>query len=402
MINIINICGIKVIINEVENDKKFSLSFCFNTGSKHENYNEKGISHLLEHMMFTGTPKRNSFQISEEMDFYGATMNAYTTKNITNYYFSSLSKYQKETLDIFFDMISNPIFLEEQLKKEKEIVCEEIIMDKDDIKVEVYERTYFELIDGNLRYNILGSEKDVKNITRDMLIDYYKKRYTKDNMMILISGNIDKNILEEMIKKYFLNFQEKCEIRKFENKLLEKKVSIKKEINQVNIHIFSEIKIMDIKNNIILLIINSILGDGFSSRLFNEIREKEALAYSVYSYFEFNNDLNFHSIYIGTSKTKYEKALEITESVIKKLREFGISKREFLKAKNTLLSNIAENSTNYKKLSSLLNMIVSYDKVYEKNEIEEIIENIKIDEVNENLKNIFTKYSLAIIGDIND
>ncbi|QXW66084.1 insulinase family protein [Streptobacillus moniliformis] len=208
MVKILDVLGIKTLINKIEDDASFTISVCFNTGSVNEKENEKGLSHVLEHMLFTGTNKRNNFEISEEMDFYGAKYNAYTSKEVTNYYFTSLSSKQKETTEIFFDMITDPIFPEDQIKKEKEIIFEEIRMSKDDIWSVVFEQMQENLFEGNLKYNIIGTEESVGSFTREMLIDYYKRNYTRDNLVISVSGNIDEELLINQIKTYFSKLNE--------------------------------------------------------------------------------------------------------------------------------------------------------------------------------------------------
>ena len=176
MIKILDVLGSKLITNKIDTDRSFTLSIIFRTGANNEDENEKGLSHLLEHMMFTGTNKRTSYQISEEMDFYGANFNAYTSKEVTNYYFSSLTSKQKETTEIFFDMICDPIFPENELKKEKEIIFEEINMSNDETRQVNFQIMSEKLFTGNLKYNILGSIESVGSFTRENLMDYYRRR----------------------------------------------------------------------------------------------------------------------------------------------------------------------------------------------------------------------------------
>ena len=401
MSKILDILGIKVILNKIDTDRTFSLSLVFNTGSKNERDDERGLSHLLEHMMFTGTKKRTSYEISEEMDFYGAEFNAYTSKEVTAYYFNSLSSKQKETTDIMFDMIVNPIFPEEQLKKE--IIFEEINMSNDETAKIVYDMMYSELFKGNISKNVIGSTESVGGFTRDNLIDYYNRRYTRDNLIISISGNFDEELLISMIKEYFVNMKETKVDDKYPiNDILNKQVSIKKELNQLNIYMVTKIhnNKTDIYNDYVTTIVEYILGDGFSSRLFQEIREKRMLAYSVYSFGISFEELNGLGIYIGTSKNKYKEAIETTKKVIEIIKSEGITERELEKTKNYILSSRASSKDNYKLAFRYSSMYREYGEIYDDKYIENILNKITVNDVNNKIIEILNDFSTCIIGDI--
>lgn len=403
MIKILDILGIKVILNKIDIDRTFSLTLTFKTGSKNERDNERGLSHLLEHMMFTGTKKRTSYEISEEMDFYGAEFNAYTSKEVTAYYFNSLSSKQKETTDIMFDMIVNPVFPEDQLKKEKEIIFEEINMSNDETRKVVYEMMYSELFEGNISRNVIGSTESVGSFTRENLIDYYNRRYTRDNLIISISGNFDEEMLISMIKKYFINMKEtKVDDVYPLNDILNKEVSIKKELNQLNIYMITKLENnkVDIFNDYVTTIVEYILGDGFSSRLFQEIREKRMLAYSVYSFGISFEELNGLGIYIGTSKNKYKEAIETTKKVIEIIKSEGITERELEKTKNYILSSRASSKDNYKLAFRYSSMYREYGEIYDDKYIENILNKITVNDVNNKVIEILNDFSTCIIGDI--
>ena len=379
------------------------MTLTFKTGSKNERDNERGLSHLLEHMMFTGTKKRTSYEISEEMDFYGAEFNAYTSKEVTAYYFNSLSSKQKETTDIMFDMIVNPVFPEDQLKKEKEIIFEEINMSNDETRKVVYEMMYSELFEGNISRNVIGSTESVGSFTRENLIDYYNRRYTRDNLIISISGNFDEEMLISMIKEYFVNMKETKVDDKYPiNDILNKQVSIKKELNQLNIYMVTKIhnNKADIYNDYVTTIVEYILGDGFSSRLFQEIREKRMLAYSVYSFGISFEELNGLGIYIGTSKNKYKEAIETTKKVIEIIKSEGITERELEKTKNYILSSRASSKDNYKLAFRYSSMYREYGEIYDDKYIENILNKITVNDVNNKVIEILNDFSTCIIGDI--
>ncbi|CAM3179989.1 M16 family metallopeptidase [Streptobacillus ratti] len=403
MVKILDILGIKILINKIEDDASFTISVCFNTGSVNEKENEKGISHMLEHMLFTGTNKRNNFEISEEMDFYGAKYNAYTSKEVTNYYFTSLSSKQKETTEIFFDMITDPIFPEDQIKKEKEIIFEEIRMSKDDIWSVVFEQMQENLFEGNLKYNIIGTEESVNSVTREMLIDYYKRNYTRDNLVISVSGNIDEELLIKQITEHFSKLNENKVNIVFEKDEL-KKIDYreKKEINQVNVYILTKnnVKERTLKDYFIDTCLEMIIGDGFSSRLFQEIREKRSLAYSVNAMnFDYKN-LKTFGIYIGTSVNKYKESLEVTLQILETIKKDGVTERELEKVKNSILSNRATAKENNKIVGRLLNMYKVFGKVFTDKEIADMLLCITVKDINDKARVLLNDFSTCVIGDI--
>ncbi len=403
MVKTLDVLGIKVLINKIEDDTSFTISVCFNTGSVNEKENEKGLSHMLEHMLFTGTNKRNNFEISEEMDFYGAKYNAYTSKEVTNYYFTSLSSKQKETSEIFFDMITDPIFPEDQIKKEKEIIFEEIRMSKDDVWSVVFEQMQENLFKGNLKYNIIGTEESLNSFTRDMLIDYYKRNYTRDNLIISVSGNVDEDLLIEQIITYFSRLDEnKVEYVFEKNELKKIDYREKKEINQVNIYMLAKnnIKERTLKDYFIDTCLELIIGDGFSSRLFQEIREKRSLAYSVYTMNFDYKDLKTFVIYIGTSINKYKESLEVTLQILEDIRKEGITERELEKVKNSILSTRATAKENNKIVVRLLNMYKSFGKVFSDEEITDTLLHVTVEDINNKAKTLLNDFSTCLIGDI--
>ncbi|WP_073508105.1 M16 family metallopeptidase [Streptobacillus notomytis] len=403
MVKTLDVLGIKVLINKIEDDTSFTISVCFNTGSVNEKENEKGLSHMLEHMLFTGTNKRNNFEISEEMDFYGAKYNAYTSKEVTNYYFTSLSSKQKETSEIFFDMITDPIFPEDQIKKEKEIIFEEIRMSKDDVWSVVFEQMQENLFKGNLKYNIIGTEESLNSFTRDMLIDYYKRNYTRDNLIISVSGNVDEDLLIEQIITYFSRLDEnKVEYVFEKNELKKIDYREKKEINQVNIYMLAKnnIKERTLKDYFIDTCLELIIGDGFSSRLFQEIREKRSLAYSVYTMNFDYKDLKTFVIYIGTSINKYKESIEVTLQILEDIKKEGITERELEKVKNSILSTRATAKENNKIVGRLLNMYKSFGKVFSDEEITDTLLHVTVEDINNKAKTLLNDFSTCLIGDI--
>ena len=194
--------GITVIFDSIDNISTCSLGVFVRTGSKDELPDEDGISHVLEHMMFKGTEKRNYFEISEEVDYLGASINAHTSKEETVYYINSLSEYINKSSDILFDIVTNSLFSEKELEKEKDVIIEEIKMYEDMPDDLVFELNYKNCIEGQYGKPIIGTEESVKSFSSEMVKKYYKEKYIKDNILIVVSGNFSK---EKIIEKISLS-----------------------------------------------------------------------------------------------------------------------------------------------------------------------------------------------------
>lgn len=395
--------GITVIFDSIDNISTCSLGVFVRTGSKDELPDEDGISHVLEHMMFKGTEKRNYFEISEEVDYLGASINAHTSKEETVYYINSLSEYINKSSDILFDIVTNSLFSEKELEKEKDVIIEEIKMYEDMPDDLVFELNYRDAIKGNLGKNIIGTEESVKSFTSTKINQYYSERYTKDNIVIVISGKFDKQEIIDNIEKYFGKLKDNA-VQKYATIPFEFNVGNskhEKDIKQVNICITHKgLSYMDEKR-FYFDIVSNIMGGSMSSRLFQEIREEKGLAYSVYTYSQAYKEGGVISTYIGTSKESYEKAVEITLKEFTKLRENGILTKELDKAKNKFLSKIAFSMENPRSRMSILGNYYLRNKViFEVEEVKKEIMSLEENEINQFLKDKFMGNNITVLGNI--
>ena len=210
--------GIEIIFDKLENISTCSVGVFVKTGSKDESDSEEGISHVLEHMVFKGTEKRNYFQISEEVDYLGASVNAHTTKEETVFYINALTEFLGKSVDILFDIVTNSLIDSEELEKEKDVIVEEIKIYKDSPDDLVFELNYGDCIKGQYSKPIIGTEKSVKGFTSEEIKKYYKERYTKDNIVIVVSGNFNEDEIISKVDEYF-------------DKLGDKKVNRREEID---------------------------------------------------------------------------------------------------------------------------------------------------------------------------
>lgn len=396
--------GMTVILDKMDKISTCSIGVFVKTGSSDENENEAGISHLLEHMIFKGTKKRNYSEISEEIDFYGAGINAHTSKEETVFYVNTLSKYVKEVSDILFDIVTNSTIDEEELEKEKGVVIEEIKMYKDTPDDLVFELNYQNSIVGSYKNPIIGTENSVNSFTADQIKKYYRDRYTKDNMIISVAGNFDENVILDKIEEYFSNIPEKKVVHSSEIKeynQISGEIVEKSNINQVNICITFEGLSYNDDNILKHDIATNIIGGSLSSRLFTEIREKRGLAYSVYAYNQSYKTGGITSVYIGTNVESYKKAIEVALNIFEDIKENGVTEKELKKAKNKYVSKLlfsAENMRSRMNYSGI--MYLRKNKLFDIDELLEDIDKVQLDELNEYLKTRYEFYYTSILGNV--
>ena len=395
--------GIEVIFDRLESISTCSVGVFVKTGSRDESDTEEGISHVLEHMVFKGTPTRNYFEISEEIDYLGANVNAHTTKEETVFYINALTQFLGKSVDILFDIVTNSTIDEKELEKEKDVIVEEIKMYKDSPDDLVFEMNYADSINGQYGKPIIGTEDSVKGFTADEIRKYYKERYTKDNILIVVSGNFDKNEIIQKINQYFSKLGDKKTNRrdKIDFSFNAGKKIVTKDINQVNICISHQNEDYNSKNKIYTDILANIIGGSMSSRLFQEIREKNGLAYSVYTYNQYYLSGGLTSTYIGTNLENYEKAIEITLSEFKKLRENGVTEDELQKAKNKYMSRIAFAMENPRSRMGILgNYYIRKNEILDSEKMKNEVNAVKLEDVNNFAKTKYLTENITVLGNI--
>lgn len=399
--------GTKVLIENLPNLNSVSLGIYYKTGSKNEKDNELGVAHLLEHMVFKGTEKRNAKEISEEIDNLGGHINAYTSKELTAFYTVTLSAHIEKSIEILSDILLNSTFTEENLEKEKKVVIEEIRMYQDMPEDLIHDLNSEMIVAGPLGRNILGTEESVNGISRNTLVSYFEDRYCSDNMVISVAGSVNPDEIVEILERYFGSFKRISKKRNLNEDFTLNTTHniISRETNQV--HLCFNTKGLSYLNNnkYALSIISNILGGNMSSRLFQKIREDKGLCYSVYTYSSSYEVDGMFTAYAGTTKENYEEVIEIIKSELKDLRDNGVSEDELTKAKNQLLSSmIIGLETSKSRMSRMANNYIGHGRIIEVEEIMKEVNAVNLEQIKELSKDLFDEkyYSTTVLGDINE
>lgn len=367
----------KLVVEEIPYLRSAAIGVYIRVGSRNENAKIAGASHFIEHMLFKGTEKRSAREIAESFEAIGGQLNAFTSKEYTCVYARTLDENIYMAIDILFDMLFNSQFLLRDVSTEKGVVIEEINMYEDtpdDLIHDVFARSLWE---GHpMGSPILGTLESVSNFSPEEIYDFYKSRYVPANMVISVAGNVDGSRIKDVIDKY-LEKQKKEESEWSNSRPSGNKSFIKlveKDTEQIQICLgVPGISFHD-QRRYTQNVMNSILGGGMSSRLFQTIREENGLAYSIYSYPSNYSDTGSYSIHIGTGPAKISKFFEVLYKELNSFVSEGVNKEEVSRTQQLIKSSI------YMSLESVMNRmsrmgksLLMYDKV---KPIEEVIDRV--------------------------
>ncbi len=333
--------GLRIVLEPVPTVRSITIGIWVLTGSRNESEKMNGISHFLEHMFFKGTKTRNAQDIAEAFDSIGGQVNAFTSKEYTCYYARVLDTYKEYALEVLSDMFFESTFPEEEIKRERKVVMEEIKMYEDTPDNHVHD-LLSQASYGNhpLGRSILGTEEHLHTFTKDTLLAYKDARYTPNNIVVSIAGNVEPSFVHK-IEAEFDRFSNTHNELKREKPVFENQTIVKnRKTEQAHLCLGYNGLAIDDKNIPTMRIINSVLGGGMSSRLFQEIREKRGLAYSVFSYHTTYLDSGMVAIYSGTNVDQLPLLEDTIRDTILNLKEHGLTEKEFKNSKEKLKGNM--------------------------------------------------------------
>lgn len=334
--------GLRVIVEPIPTCRSVSFGIWVKTGSRHENTQDNGISHFIEHMLFKGTERFTAKDIADVFDGIGGNVNAFTSKEYTCYFAKVLDQHLPIAVDALADMFFNSQLDEEELAKEKNVILEEIAMYEDTPDDKVHDdSSRASYGDHPLAYSILGLQDRLQAMTSSDLRSYMQRQYRLDNVVISVAGNVEEQSLIELLEKHFSGFSNTGTAETLDTPVFNGNYLFHKKQTEQN-HIclsFPGCSIAD-PNLYAMVLLNNALGGGMSSRLFQEIREKRGLAYSVYSYHTSYADTGLFTIYAGTAPKQTDDVLNITMDVLGELAVKGLTDAELHRGKEQLKGSL--------------------------------------------------------------
>ena len=332
--------GIRVVTEEIPWVHSASLGVWLDVGSRDENNSNSGIAHFLEHMVFKGTRNFSIKEISQSMESVGGYLNAFTTKEQTCFLARMLDEHIEKAIEVIADLVQHATFPEKELVKEKFVVLEELKDAEDDSEDFIHELLEKELFPNHqLGVPVIGTMESVKSFSREKLIAFSKEHYVPSKMVIAAAGNLKHNEIVSLVRKYFATEFETNHLQKRispTTKPKAKSMTLERPIQQA--HLCTGTTTFSVHHPLrySLLVLHTLLGDGMSSRLFQNIREKYGLAYTVYSFLNFMSDTSTFGVYIGTDAEKLENAQELVQKELEKFAAKPITKQELARTKSQL------------------------------------------------------------------
>jgi predicted Zn-dependent peptidase len=397
--------GITVVTESMPHVRSVSLGVWVNVGSRHEDPALKGISHFIEHMLFKGTKKRSAKDIAIEIDSIGGEMNAFTSKESTTYYIKALDRHLPLAVDILSDIFFNSVYDPKEVERERKVIIEEIKMvddTPDDLVHELYFKTVWK--DHPLGIPVLGSKRSINSITREMLMGYMSSHYLPASIVISAAGHLNMDELLDLLNTSFGSRKRRGKTDGIAIPKFRSAVNVmEQKLEQAHLCMGYEGLPYASGDRYGIYVLNSILGSSMSSRLFQEVREKRGLAYSVFSYLTQLRDAGLFTIYAAVSPSKAVTLLKVINREIRKLIRNGIDDDELVKVKEQMKGNIVlglENTNN--RMSQLAKHEIYLGRYLNLDEILDDIDRVDMEQVQRLIKDIFEdgRPSLAALGPV--
>jgi len=367
--------GLRIVTEPVDSVKSVAVGIWVKSGSRDEPDEKAGITHFLEHMLFKGTESRSAYDIALGMESVGGYMNAFTSNEYTCYYTRSLDSQLERALDLLTDMLKNSTFPEEEMEKEKRVVLEEMKMYRDSP-----EDTLFESFSGSVFSNhplgrpIIGFEETVTAFSRQDLFDYVRQRYQPDNILVSVAGHTDHDKVVELVDKY-LGVIDRGTTRNQAVELTPYSIHrevITRPIEQTHMVIGRRGLHYDHDDRYRLLLANTVLGGGMSSRLHQNVREKYGYCYSIGTFNQSYTDSGLFGVYIGTDRNYVDHVRELIHAEFRRMQEERVPEKELNEAKSQLKGKLllsqesmSNRMTRLAKSELYFNRFVSLDELVE-------------------------------------
>lgn len=394
--------GLMVLTESMPHLRSVSMGAWIDSGSRDESAELNGVSHFVEHMVFKGTTSRSAKQIAREVDTIGGNLDAFTGKETVCFSIKVLDENVPPALDVLSDLVLHPTFTPEDLAREQGVILEEIKIDEDNPDYLVHEVFMQNFWKGDaLGRPILGTKKTVSSFNQQIVFDFYAGKFTPSNMVFAAAGNLEHDSFVAQVEQQFQSLSATSDrgVTRHPLPVATPHITLKrkKSLEQVQLCLGVEAPPVNDARRYGLFLLNTMLGGGMSSRLFQTIREDRGLAYSIYSELNPFRDTGSLCIYAGVAVDKTEKVLELTLSELRRLKEQMVSTTELKRAKDQVKSNmvIALESSG-SRMSNLARQQMYFGRFFGVEEITASIEAVTPEEIQLLAKELFRPEAIAL------
>jgi predicted Zn-dependent peptidase len=390
-----------VVTERMDHLRSVSVGLFLRSGARHEPIEQSGISHFIEHMLFKGTEHRSAQEIAFETDSLGGTLDAFTSHEVAGYSLKALDEHLPRAFDLVADIISSPLFHPKEIAKERQVIIEEIKMTEDapeELATELFLSNFWP--NHRLGISISGNEASIEGLTRDDLHSYWQKVYTPANVVVAAAGRLEHATLVDLTEQTLGKLTESGFQQDQTSPVSAAPIVIhpKDHLEQVQIILGTECPSLSSKEHFPLIVMNTILGGGVSSRLFMTIREEHGLAYHIESAPLMFTDTGLFAIHAATSPQKAESLLDLTIAELRRLKEEPAPMDELVRtrelAKASMMLSLESSSA---RMSHLARNEIFFSRQFAHDEILREIEAVSAEDVQRVANLIFQPEHLALV-----
>ncbi len=397
--------GLTIITEQMNHVRSASVGIWVRSGSRHEAAAINGISHFIEHTLFKGTRSRTSREIAVESDAIGGHVDAFTSREVAAYYVKVLDEHILRAFDLLADLVTAPLFDNEELDRERNVVLEEIKMVEDtpdDLVHEVFVANFWP--EHPLGRSILGTAETLATFDHDRVVGYFEGIYAPHNLVVAGAGNIEHAQFVEMVTGYLGNLVDRpVDLTASSPSYAARRVIINKDLEQAHLVMGTRCPSMISDDRYTVHLLNVILGGGMSSRLFQTIREEHGLAYAVFSGINSYTDAGYLSVYAATSPDQINDVIRLSVEQFGKFKDEAVSEAELQRAKDQLkVSIMLSLESTSARMSNLARQEIFFGRQFTLDEILERIDRVKTEDIQRIANDIFHSSNLAVtaIGQI--
>jgi predicted Zn-dependent peptidase len=395
--------GVRVVTERMPTLKSVTVGVWVNTGSRDEQLSQAGYSHFIEHMLFKGTRNRSSAEISREIDALGGEMNAFTSRETTTYYVKVLDQQLDQALELLSDLFHHSSFAPKDIEKEKQVVLEEIRMVQDDPEDLVQELHMGQVLGRHpLGRSILGREKTIRRLRRQDLLTYIETYYDPRQTVVSIAGNFEQAKLDRMVARYFGKGRAAKATPANGRRPPDAHGGVllkKKRLEQVHLCLGLKGVAAGHQDRYALYALNSVLGGSVSSRLFQEVREKRGLVYSIYSFLSGYSDGGMITVYAATRPKEVDRVVDLVCREIRRIGVKGVERKELERAKTQMKGSLMLSlESSHSRMSKLAKDELTYGRHMSLDGMLAHIDRVNVEQVFDVGRRFFKLDSLAITG----
>ncbi len=389
--------GLRLITETMPHVRSVTIGVWLTRGSRHETDERGGIAHFVEHMLFKGTDTRSAEDIAQAIDSIGGQLDAFTAKEYASYYIKVLDEHVPLAVDLLADIVRRPAFAADEIEREKKVILEEIKMVEDtpdDLVHELFTQHFWE---GHpLARPILGNPETVEALTRETLLDYFSRAYVAPNMIIAAAGNLDHGNVRQLVLKAFEGLEATTDIPNGPAPRVSPQVITRvKELEQSHLCLGTNSYPQSHQDRYVSYILNTVLGGSMSSRLFQNIREKRGLAYSVFSGLSAYRDAGNITIYAGCANEAVGEVIDLCVEELKAIKR-PVQDSELRRAKDHLKGSLMlslENTSS--RMSHLARQEIYFDRHFGLDETLAGVEAVSTADLQRVAADLFSNGSLA-------